>query len=228
MNRSAGDLRINSYSLLSFPGVTNKRINELTLENQNLRKELIDQNNLVSENKALKDQFAASNSNSLNLLPAEVIGAPGFLPGVSLPDYLIIDKGSSQGVLVGSTIVVGNNLVGQVVQVWGDFSKVELVNNQNSTFTATTLASSSQALGIIRGQGNGSLIFDNVLLSASLKKDDLVITKGDKNEKGFGYPPDLVVGKVISVEKKPSDLFQRAAVGSLVDFVNLKTVFVIR
>jgi rod shape-determining protein MreC len=67
----------------------------------------------------------------------------------------------------------------------------------------------------------------NVVLSEKLEKDDLVRTKGDVDERGQGFPPDLIVGKIISVNKQPSALFQSAEVKSLVDFSRLSTVFVI-
>ena len=72
------------------------------------------------------------------------------------------------------------------------------------------------------------MLLDNVLLSVELKKDADVLTKGDVNEKREGYPPNLIVGKIISIEKKQSDLFQRASVKSPVDFKNLEYVFILK
>lgn len=70
-------------------------------------------------------------------------------------------------------------------------------------------------------------MLDNVVLAEGLEKDDLVSTKGDTDENGLGFPPDLVVGKIVSVNKKASNLFQSADIRSLVDFNKLETVFVI-
>jgi len=68
---------------------------------------------------------------------------------------------------------------------------------------------------------------DNVVLSDSIAVGDYVVTKGDLTIDNSGYPPSLIVGKIISVEKKSSDLFQRGKVKSLVDFSRLSTVFVV-
>ena len=65
------------------------------------------------------------------------------------------------------------------------------------------------------------------MLSDSLKKDDLVLTKGDVNAQNVGFPPDLTVGKIASVSKNPSDLFQKAEIQPLVDLSNLEKVFVV-
>jgi rod shape-determining protein MreC len=159
------------------------------------------------------------------LLPANIVGAPSFIPGISTPETFIIDKGTSDGVKVGDAVVYKNNLLGKISKISDSLSEVTLVTNTSSSFTAKT--SSSQALGVIKGQGGGQMILDNVLLSDNLKPSDLVLTNGDTNLSGKGYPPDLVVGKIVSVDKKASSLFQRAEVSSFIDFAKITTVFVI-
>jgi len=226
-------LRNASVNILSLKSLQNKKINELISENQRLNKELADKKNILNENLALKSQFAITLDTNQSLIPAKVIGAPGFIPGVSNPSYLIIDKGSAEGILSKSTVIVGNYLVGKVVSVNNNFSKIELVISKKSSFTAKV--SDSDISGIIKGSGNEKLILDNVLLTENLKKDSAVLTKGDKDlpagkagEKGEGYPPDIAVGKIVSIEKKSSDLFQRAEVRSPLDFRNLNYVFVLK
>jgi rod shape-determining protein MreC len=225
LNKGTGPIKT---STLNIFGYQNKVIKAVSIENAKLKKEVSDRQTLILENKALKDQFAKSGSQSMDLLPARVIGFPGFVPGVSNPEYLIIDKGTNDGVKKGSAIIIENYLVGKVIIVTNDFSKVELLNNKRSSFTAkVTSMDGAEATGVIKGQTD-EMNFENVLLTLSIKKEDLVLTKGDKNEKGEGYPPDLVIGKIVSVEKKSSDLFQKAKVVSFVDFKNLRTVFVLR
>lgn len=224
LNGSSSFVRGASVNILSLKSAQNKRINELISENLKLKKDLIDKDNLLKENEALRAQFENPGFSSKNLLPAKVIGAPGFIPGLSNPEYLIIDKGEKNGVTLGSVVVVGSYLVGKVTEVLENQSKVILVINKGSSFTAKT---KEGIIGILQGKGSDGMVFGNVLLSENLKKDGLVLTKGDKNEKGIGYPPDIVVGKIISIEKKSSDLFQKAQIRSFVDFTNLVTVFVI-
>ena len=229
-NRGIGPVRNVTFGILTFGNLKNKTIESLSLENQNLRNQLVDKNNLINENKALKDQFANTNLKSHNLLPAKVVGAPGFVPGVSLPQFLIIDKGLRDNLKTGSTVIVGNYLVGEIISLSMDFSKVELVVNRNSSFAVKIQDpnSSSQVVGVIKGQGNKELILDNVLLTQTIRKDELVLTKGEMGENGNGYPPDLVVGKIVSIDKKPSSLFQKADVLSFINFINLETVFIIK
>jgi len=225
-NRGVAPLK-SASNLLTLKSTQNKAIKSLTSENQNLRKKVTDVKNLVDENIALKSQFEASNENSQNLLSAKVIGAPGFIPGVSLPEYLIINKGVKAGLKSGDAVISNNFLVGKISKVYPDFSKVELITNKNSSFTAK-VSGENDSNGIIKGQGQDEMILDNVLLTATLKKDAEILTKGDKNEKGEGYPPNINIGKIYSVEKKQSDLFQKASIKSPIDFKNLEIVFVLR
>lgn len=214
-------------NFLTLKSVQNKVIKNLAFENAQLKKKLADEKNIMDENHALKSQFAISESTSQNLLSAKIIGEPGFVPGVSLPEYLIINKGEKAGIKVGNAVIFQNYLVGKVIKTYPDFSKIELITNKNSSFIAK-VASGEEIVGVMKGQGGEEIIMDNVLLSAQLKKDSEVTTKGDKDENGNGYPPDLGIGKIISVEKKQSDLFQKASVKSPIDFKNLEMVFVIR
>lgn len=217
----------NITNILTLKSIQNSYVENLARENVALKKSIKDQKNILTENVALKSQFESAPDKSLTLLPAKVIGSPGFIPGVSLPDYLIINRGEKAGVKKGDTIISNNYLVGKVVDSYPDVSRVELITNKNSSFTAK-IESENDANGIIKGQGGDEMVLDNVLLTTKLNKDALISTKGDQNEKGEGYPPDISIGKIISVEKKQSDLFQKARILSPIDFKNLNIVFVLK
>ncbi len=227
-NKTLNPAKATTLNTFGMQSLQNKMVRELSEQNAILRKEVSEKQSLITENKALKDQFAKSSSTSQSLLPAKVVGYPGFIPGVTLPDYLVIDKGSKDEVKIGSPIVVGDYLIGKVVSLTHDFSRIELVNNKNSLFSAKVVPTDGAEIsGIVKGRGD-ALVFDNILLTSNIKKDEMVLTKGGQNEQGRGYPPDLIVGKIVSVEKKSSDLFQKAKVVSFVNFPGLTTVFVLK
>jgi rod shape-determining protein MreC len=220
---------VQSLTHTVFSGITgfgqNQEIQSLKAQNLALAKQLVEQNKLIGDNKALRDQFQTESPKSVNLIPADVVGAPGFVPGLSVPELLVLNRGTNDGIKVGDAVVYQNNLVGKITQASSNLSNVTLVTNSSALFTAKTLATGAQ--GVTRGQGGGEVILDNVVLSDNLKKDDLVLTKGDVSSQNSGFPPDLTVGKIISVSKNPSDLFQKAEVQSLVNFNNLEKVFVV-
>jgi rod shape-determining protein MreC len=214
----------NVFNKISGFGGSSKLVS-LKKINLDLTKRLVDQTKLIRDNNALKDQFQTENVRSLNLIPADIIGAPGFIPGISVPENLILDRGEVDKVKAGDAVIYQNNVIGKVSTVRSYVSNVSLITNSSSSFTALTL--STKALGVIKGQGGGEMILDNVLLSDNLKINDIVLTSGNVNGQGIGLPPDLIVGKIISVSKNPSDLFQKAEVQSLINVTKLTKVFII-
>jgi rod shape-determining protein MreC len=199
----------------------NAKIKELRDENLKLLSSLGSFEKLKKENQALSDQFQIAYPKSVQLLRADIIGAPGFVPGVSVPNVFILNKGGKDNVKKGYSVVIKDNLVGVISQISENLSKVDTINNPAFSFTAKA---ENGAAGLIIG--GGTLTLDRILLSENLMKGDLVITKGDINSDGIGILQDLIVGKITSVEKSPSDLFQRAKVESFVNFVNLTSVFI--
>lgn len=197
------------------PGENKTETEKLRDENNRLLGELAKQKEIEKENSALKDQFNTPGISSHKLLPAQVIGTDD--------DEVIIDRGTGEGVKEGSVIIVKDNLIGRVISASAHISVVNLVTHKDILFTAQ--AQKTQALGVINGRGGG-MILANVILSDTLEKGDLVVTKGDVDKTGDGYPPHLIVGKIVSVDKRASNLFQVAQVQSLVDLSRLNVVFV--
>lgn len=212
------------YSKITNIGESSE-LKSLKKENATLIKKLVDQSKITEDNKALRDQFQTESIKSSLLTPANVIGAPGFIPGVSVPQSLVLDRGENDEVRVGNAVIYKDNVVGKVIKTSSFLSTVMLITNSSSSFTAITLA--TKGLGVVKGQGSDEILLDNVLLSDSLKKEDTVLTKGEVNQNGSGFPPNLVVGKITSVSKSASDLFQKAEIKSFVDFANLDKVFII-
>lgn len=204
-------------------------IKKLEKGNRELLQKFIYQESLKKENQALKDQFKTDQIKSYNLIPVKIIGMPNFVPGVSMPEEFIIDKGLKNNIKIGQAVIFKNMILGKIVRVSNNVSAVSLISNPSFSFAVKTLSlnkDEKEALGIVKGEGNGGIVLENVLLSEKIKPGDIVATKGDIDDKGIGYPADLIVGKVVSVNKKPSNLFQAAKLETLIDFSNLETVFV--
>lgn len=204
--------------------MANQQMQKLTEENATLTKKLVDQKTLQEENTALREQFKTEKLPSKTVLPATIVGAPRFIPNVSAPEFFIVDKGLRDGVQTGQAVVYKDTVVGKIEKTTNGFSQVSLVNNKSSLFTAKTVETA--ALGVIKGQGN-DMMLDNVVLSDQLRIGDVVITGGDIDVGGKGYPPDLIVGKITGIEKEPSALFQKARVKSLLNFEKLTMVFIV-
>ena len=211
------------YSALISLG-SNSKLKNLEDQNTELTKKLISQEELQKDNNALRDQFDTKNIKSANLIPARVVGAPGFIPGISVPENYVIDKGEADGVEVGDAVIYKDFLVGIIVKTGKYLSSVQLITNSSSSFTAKTLQTG--ALGVVEGEGGGNMILGNVVLSDTLKVGDTVLSKGSVDVNGNGLLPDLIVGKITAISKNPSDLFQKAKVVSNIDFSVMDEVYV--
>lgn len=206
-------IRVNKiFYNLPFIGETYKtqKTQNKNIDNAVLMSEI---DKLKKENSALRDQFETAASASYQLLPANIVGTVNF----------VVDKGERDNIKKGQAVIFKNNLVGKVDRVSSSLSSLQLITNENSSFTVKT---QTGALGIIKGDGK-TLILDNILLSENIKVNDIVTTKGDLDINGIGYPPELVVGKIVSIDKNPSSLFQRAKVESFINFGTFSAVFVI-
>jgi rod shape-determining protein MreC len=76
---------------------------------------------------------------------------------------------------------------------------------------------------MVTGSISGDLGLQMLAQDANVGPNDLVFTSG----LGGGFPPDLLVGQVLTVHKLESDLFQDATVQPVVDFSDLGIVLVI-
>lgn len=216
-----------SISFSGFNFLTNSSTSKVRLEDENriLISKLADYDKLVRENQALRDQFETQVPKSTEVLPAKVVGAPSFIPGVTDPTFLIIDKGLHDHIKIGSAVVIKNILVGKVISVSDYFSKVSIVSNPD--FLINAFDQRTQAQGVVKGKGGRQMILNNVLQSQEVKAGDILITKGDQREDGTGFPPDLIIGKIMSVDKKPSAVFQMGEAQSPLSFSKLSEVFVV-
>ena len=214
-------LREQTVRLVSGSGATTA----LEEENARLSKALRDQKKEEADLKALRDQFQTQSIRTSSLLPANIVGFTGVVPGVTkLPITLVLDKGTEDGVRAGQIVVYKDNVIGKVKRAAKTMALVDLVYSEGMTVNARTLQ--TNALGLITGQGQGVMQLSGVVLSEKLVENDQVLTKGDKEIDGSGYPPDLVIGKIVSVDKRASNLFQSAQVEGLIDVSKLTMVFI--
>jgi rod shape-determining protein MreC len=195
-------------------------------ENSALRLKLVTYQNQAREIQALRDQFAVTTVNPQTLLPAKIVGRRTIVPGFSLPDQMIINRGKSDRVQKGNVVIYKDFFLGQVTSVSEHTSIVDM-SYRKGFFTSASVADSG-APGIIKGQGQGEMLLDNVILSDTLRLQSNVLTKGAVDESGKGVPPGLLIGKIISIDKKPSALFQTAKVSLALDIARLDNVFILR
>lgn len=135
---------------------------------------------------------------------------------------IIIDKGSDDGVLVGMPVESSRGLVGQVFRTTANSAQVILITDNISSIPARL--GTTRATGLVRGGGLGGVMtLDWVKPEAQIEIGEVVLTSG----LGGKFPQDMVIGRVVSIERREADLFQQAVIQPAVDFDSLEVVFVI-
>jgi rod shape-determining protein MreC len=135
--------------------------------------------------------------------------------------YILIDHGSDDGIRHGMPVVTEKGLVGRVDAVTSRASRVQLITDVGSVVNAH-LESNPTDL-VVKGSITGDLTLEMVPQDIVLKPGELVLTSG----LGGNYPADILIGQVINIRKRETDLFQSASVQPIVDFSNLPAVLVI-
>jgi rod shape-determining protein MreC len=135
--------------------------------------------------------------------------------------YVIINRGSNDGIRRGMPVVTNQGLVGRIDAVIADAARVQLVTDPASTVNIRLQNAEVEAS--LSGSVTGDVALDLIPQDINIQPGDLVLTSG----LGGGYPPDLIVGQVVNVRTRDFDLFQQATVQPVVDFNRLQIVLVV-
>ena len=135
--------------------------------------------------------------------------------------YVIINRGSDDGLRRGLPVVTYQGLVGRVAAVTAGAARVQLITDPASHINVRIQP--SQAEAVIIGQMTGDVTLENIPQDASVQTGDLILTSG----LGGNYPPNIIIGQITGVRKRDYDLFQTASVQLVVDFSHLEIVLVI-
>ena len=135
--------------------------------------------------------------------------------------YLIINRGSDDGLRRGMPVVSEQGLVGRIAAVTPQAARVQLITDAGSSINIRLKDSGAEA--VLSGSLTGELGIDSIPQDSPVKTNELVLTSG----LGGDYPPNLLIGQITSVRQRPVDLFQTASVQPVVDFAKLDIVLVI-
>ena len=212
--QSAQDF-FNSSSDLARLRLENAQLQE---ENTNLQTQIIALQQQVSEVEqlsALLDFARARPDNSYQA--AAIIGVD---PSPFL-QYVMINRGSDDGIRRGMPVVAQQGLVGRVSQVTANAARVQLITDPDAE--ASVHVQPSDIDGILVGSITSDLFINLIPQDAEVRAGDLVLSSG----LGGNFPPNILIGQVSSIRQDASALFQTASVQPVVDFSRLEIVLVI-
>ena len=197
-------LGIREYS--NFYKDYNTNIEEL----ENLKSKEISSKIIISENKELKNLIEDYTLSSNKILAKVIVdhGSP-FLRTI------IINKGSSEGLEIGTNIYDRNYLVGRVIEVNYKSSRVLLLSDLNSSVPISITPGNVQAIVVGDGKNSGQIKYIKDNLAKYIEDQSIAYTSGT----GSIFKSGIPVGRVSEIEN-------RFLINFYSDFEQLKYVFV--
>lgn len=193
-------------------GELEKKNAELVLENSKL-KEAQQENEVLRAQLGLKQELQ-----NQELVAADIIGRGPTDVGGSL----VINKGKKDGLETGMPVVSGSMLLGKLLEVDNNFSRVILIVDPSSIVNIEV--QESRAQGILKGEVGFNLKIESVPQDKPLQAGQRIITSG----LGGTMPKGLIVGEVEEVISPESEIFQSAKIKPAADLNHLEIVFIIK
>ena len=193
-------------------------------DNQRLREEM----QALTGRLATAGEFEQSNQRLQRLLEMKAsVKAPVLAATIIGEDIspwfssLVIDRGSSSGVVEGMAVVAAGGVVGQVVKVSPANSRVLLLTDHASGISATIQR--SRARGVVKGNGAGLCSLEFTTREEDVKVGDVLVTSGV----GGVFSKGLPLGEVTMVKRGEYGIFQTVSVRPSVNIARLEEVLVV-
>lgn len=192
-----------------------KSIDNLSTENETLRKEVEELKNQLELKSTLTD-YSIEN--------ATVISRN--------KDYwfntINIDKGKKNGIKKGNAVITYNGLVGKISKVYSYSSEVKLLTSDDVNFKVSVSIelNGKDAYAILNGydKNKNALIINGIDNNLNTKKGSIIKTSG----LGGVFPSGLYIGEIIGEDTDSYNLSKRVYVKTKQDFDSIHYVTVLK
>ena len=135
---------------------------------------------------------------------------------------MLINKGTDDGIEENAAVITEEGiLVGQVRQVFKNFSKILFIADPN--FKINAKVAGSDTVGIARGALKDGLLFDLIVQGDQIKEGDLIVSSGNDL-----MPSALNIGTVSLVEVNETKIFKKVKIMPAVNKIKLGRVLIIK
>jgi rod shape-determining protein MreC len=193
----------------------NSTIRELNLK---LSEDLTRSRHALVENEKLRRLLELKDKVEVSYITSEVVGRTT----IELRNYLTIDRGRTDSILVGMAVRNDAGLVGIIIGATDNYSLVEMINNRDIKIAAKVERSAIN--GILVWEGGELFKMKDIPTSFDIKVGDKIVTSNFSNK----YPEGVPIGTVVEVSEGPGDIFFRVNVRPACNFATLEEVFVLK
>lgn len=192
------------------------RINELTVQNTQLQQDKYELNNLRELYK-LDEQYGGYEKTGARIIARDT--------GNWFHSFTI-NKGIDDGLDIDMNVIADGGLVGRIVDIGANWSKVNAVINDNSNVSGMVLASSDilMVTGSLELMEDGVIGFEQLIDSAGkVKIGDKVVTSSISDK----YLPSILIGYITEINQDSNNITKSGKITPAVDFEHLEEVLVI-
>lgn len=193
-----------------------EQVNELTIENNQLMQdkyELYELRNLFS----LDEQYDDYEKVGARIISKE---------SGNWYHTFLIDKGEKDGLLPDMNVIAGGGLVGRIIEVGPNWSKVISIIDDSQYVSGIVLSTDDRLIvnGDLELMKKNQIAFSQLIDSSNkVRLGDKVVTSNISDK----YLPDILIGYVTSVTADANNLTKSGTLTPSVDFEHLDVVLVI-
>jgi len=187
----------------------NQRLKE---ENLNLKSQMQQIYRLESENKRLYELIDSKPKTENTYLFADIVSTSKILN----KHQILINRGSRDGVKLGSSIVNAEGIVGHVIRDQIFASEVLLISDLEHAIPVEIVRTGLRSIAIGTGEFN-KLKINTLPINSDIQKEDIIITSG----LGDRYPEGFPVGTITEISREVGNPFLEI---EILPFANLKTI----
>lgn len=198
----------------------------LRRENIQLKSQLIhaqaklqQQDYILAQNARLQGILSTTEPEQFDLTLAQVIGTDTNL----LRQIVMLNKGAQDGVQVGQTVIDEKGILGQIINVYPNTSRLLLITDEQQSVAVTVKRTGQRA--IVTGQGiPTSLSLDYVFKTSDVRVGDELVSSG----LGGRIPAGYRVGRVAHVKDGQADNFRSIEVMPAANFIDNAYVLILQ
>jgi len=195
-----------------------KKANDiLSQENQDLKKQLLENQEFLLENKRLTGLLGFKSQLNYPVIAARIIGRESS----NWAHSILIDKGIQNGVQLNQAVICSQGAVGTVVGTSLRNATVMLLIDKNSQVGG--LVQRTRDMGVLQGNPEDLCSFNYLSKNAQVIAGDLVIGSGQNSR----FPQGILLGEVVSVKWDHTGLYKMADLIPAVDFYKLEEVLIV-
>lgn len=155
---------------------------------------------LLAENAQLRKLLAASERLPVQSVLAEIL----YDARDAYSRKIVMNRGARHGVAAGQPVIDDIGVVGQVTRVFPYTSEITLLTDRDQAIPVMNVRNGLRSVAYGRGQ-SGLLDLRFIASNADIRQGDLLTTSGIDGI----YPAGLSVARVVQVENKSNDAFER-------------------